>query len=153
MSTLALEPRRRWGRHATTKQARGDPALKGLLPHVGGEVVGFWLSTDACPEPEVEGSEVESCTNTNVTWVIRWPSKEARDAGWDIVDSSPEYGEAKAKRKEICAAAYFTLNGRLLKPLYSPKAGAFMAFWVETSVFNVKLAVASQTGRRTGRSK
>ena len=85
----------------------GAPALKGLLPHVGGEVVGFWVATDACPEPELEGSEVEACTPTNVTWVIRWPSKACRDAGWDVVDSSAEYGAAKAKRKQICAAAGF----------------------------------------------
>lgn len=71
-------------------QEIGVPALKGLLPHVGGEVVGFWLSTDSCPTPEVEGSERHRSTPTNVTWVIRWPSKAARDAGWEAVDASPE---------------------------------------------------------------
>ena len=85
----------------------GVPALKGLLPHVGGEVVGFWLSTDTCPAPEIEGSQHQDCTPTNVTWVIRWPSKQARDKGWEIVDASPEYEAAKAKRKELCAAAGF----------------------------------------------
>ena len=68
----------------------GGPALKGLLPHVGGDVVGFWVATDSCPAAEIEGSQHQDCTPTNVTWVIRWPSKAARDAGWDIVDNSPE---------------------------------------------------------------
>lgn len=51
---------------------------------------GFWVATDSCPAAEIEGSQHQDCTPTNVTWVIRWPSKAARDAGWDIVDNSPE---------------------------------------------------------------
>ena len=85
----------------------GVPALRGLLPHVGGEVVGFWICTDVCPAPEYEGSQADACSPTNVTWVIRWPSKAARDRGWEIVDSSEEYGQAKALRRQMCEEAGF----------------------------------------------
>jgi hypothetical protein len=85
----------------------GAPALKALLPRVGGEVVGFWLSTDECAQVELEGTQHTSCSPTNVTWVIRWPSKESRDAGWELIDSSDEYGKVKQQRKQMCAEAGF----------------------------------------------
>ena len=55
----------------------------------------------------VYSSGVTDCSPTNVTWVIRWPSKQVRDRGWEIVDSSEEYGQAKALRGQMCADAGF----------------------------------------------
>ena len=45
------------------------------------DVVGFWID-EGHIEPEIGGSDpVDSPIGTaNVTWIIRWESKEARDA-------------------------------------------------------------------------
>ena len=54
-------------------------ALPVLRKHL--DVLGFWL--DGGIKPEITGSEpIDSpIGSANVTWIIRWESKEARDIG------------------------------------------------------------------------
>merc|ERR1712176_626825 len=70
------------------------PALKGLLPQFGGEVLGIWISlpgVHAPPEYKESGEVMPkptACTPTNVTWIIRWRNKEERDAGFQAALAS-----------------------------------------------------------------
>jgi len=50
------------------------PVLRDLM-----DVVGFWVDTGS--EPEVHGSAPEkpSIGYANITWILRWDSKEQRD--------------------------------------------------------------------------
>ena len=52
------------------------PFLKANL-----DIVGFWI--DNGDEPELMGADPDANKHgsANVTWIIRWDSKEARDAG------------------------------------------------------------------------
>ncbi len=56
------------------------PFLKANL-----DIVGFWI--DNGEEPEIGGSDPMELKHgsANVTWVIRWDSKEARDKGFQEV--------------------------------------------------------------------
>lgn len=53
---------------------RAVPVLKDLL-----DVVGFWVDSGA--EPEVRGTDPMEppIGQANVTWIIRWESREARE--------------------------------------------------------------------------
>eukprot|EP00747_Dinoflagellata_sp_TGD_P168094 gnl/TRDRNA2_/TRDRNA2_193739_c0_seq1.p1 gnl/TRDRNA2_/TRDRNA2_193739_c0~~gnl/TRDRNA2_/TRDRNA2_193739_c0_seq1.p1 ORF type:complete len:137 (-),score=22.09 gnl/TRDRNA2_/TRDRNA2_193739_c0_seq1:231-641(-) len=74
-----METYKKWARESAVS------ALKTLLPKYGGELVGFWIANDEkeniyggkcvdqVPKDSVPGA-------ANVTWVIKWPSKAARDA-------------------------------------------------------------------------
>jgi hypothetical protein len=92
-----------------------SPTLKGTLPKYGGEVVGFWVSIPGeQPDPEYTEATVPvasptsgACTPTNVTWVIRWKDKAAREAGWKGFRGDKLYPEMGAARKRICAAKGF----------------------------------------------
>jgi hypothetical protein len=55
------------------------------------DVVGFWI--DAGTPPEITGTHpVDSpIGSANVTWIIRWDSKEARDAGLGAAIGSDEW--------------------------------------------------------------
>jgi hypothetical protein len=55
------------------------------------DVLGFWI--DAGAPPEITGTHpIESpIGSANVTWIIRWDSKEARDAGFKAAIESEEW--------------------------------------------------------------
>ena len=69
----------------------------GALAHIREkmDVVGFWIKGDH--EAEVNGAPLDELGPANVTWVIRWPSKEARDQQIEGVFGSEEFQAIFAK--------------------------------------------------------
>ena len=55
------------------------------------DVMGFWI--DAGSPPEITGARPfdSPIGSANVTWIIRWDSKEARDAGFKAAIESDEW--------------------------------------------------------------
>ena len=59
------------------------------------DVVGFWLEGDL--ESQVNGAPLDELGSPNVTWIIRWDSKEQRDETWETAFSTEEWGEIFSK--------------------------------------------------------
>jgi len=70
-----------------------DLATPHLRTHF--DVVGFWVNTDI--PPEISGKPLGELGSANVTWIIRWQSKEQRDEQSQAVYSSPEWQAIYAK--------------------------------------------------------
>jgi len=70
-----------------------DLATPHLRAHF--DVVGFWVNTDI--PPEISGKPLGELGSANVTWIIRWESKQQRDEQSEAVYSSPEWQEIFAK--------------------------------------------------------
>ena len=77
------------------------------------DVIDFWL--DEGLESEVEGSSpiVSSNGQPNVCWIIRWPSKEVRDAEFAAFLENPEWKEIWSKHPN--ENSYLHLNARFMK--------------------------------------
>ena len=56
------------------------------------DVVGFWID-EGQVDPEIEGTDPINSPigSANVTWVIRWEDKAARDAGMERLFSGEEW--------------------------------------------------------------
>lgn len=54
------------------------------------DVVGFWVGNDEPPEygGRLKG---EGVTPANITWIIRWESREQRDETWRAFRADPEW--------------------------------------------------------------
>lgn len=67
------------------------------LPHIRQhmDVVGFWVKGDI--DAEVNGEPLDELGSPNVTWIIRWDTKEQRDEVMQKVFGSPEWQEIFAK--------------------------------------------------------
>lgn len=54
------------------------------------DVVGFWVDNG---EPAEYGGRLkgEGVTPANITWIIRWDSRQARDATWQAFRADPEW--------------------------------------------------------------
>jgi hypothetical protein len=78
------------------------------------DVIDFWM--DDGIEAEVSGSAPNVSTNgqANVCWIIRWPSKAARDEQFGSFPENPEWQEIWAQHP--CADAYLHMNARFMKP-------------------------------------
>ena len=63
------------------------------LPYIRSQmdVVGFWIEGDI--PTEVTGEDSDPLGTANVTWIIRWPSKETRDAGLQEAFGSAQWAE------------------------------------------------------------
>ena len=63
------------------------------LPHLRQELdlVGFWVDTGI--EASVSGVPLDSLGPANVTWIIRWTSKVARDEKMGEIFTTPEFEE------------------------------------------------------------
>ena len=59
------------------------------------DVVGFWINTDI--PSEVRGVPQDELGSANITWIIRWNSKEERDAKLPEVLGTPEWQEIFAE--------------------------------------------------------
>ena len=88
--------------------ALAAPWLKANL-----DVIDFWLFDGL--EAEVGGSApvVSPHGQPNVCWILRWPSKAARDQGFKAFVANPEWQEIWAKHP--CPNAYLHLNARFMK--------------------------------------
>ena len=77
------------------------------------DVIDFWL--DEGLESEVEGSSpiVSPNGQPNVCWIIRWPSKEDRDAEFAAFLENPEWEEIWSKHPN--ENSYLHLNARFMK--------------------------------------
>ena len=75
-----LDAYRKWAEDAV-------PVLRDKL-----DLVGFWIDPGAHP-PELNGSDPEEpgIGWANVTWIIRWESKSARDEAFPKVFASDEW--------------------------------------------------------------
>jgi hypothetical protein len=97
-----LEPYRTWATDLA------GPFLAANL-----DVIDFWM--DEGEEAEVSGSNPVVSPNgqPNVCWIIRWPSREAREAGWEQFRADPEWQAIWAKHPNT--AAYLQINVRFLR--------------------------------------
>lgn len=77
------------------------------------DVIEFWM--DDGMEAEVAGSNPQVSENgqPNVCWIIRWPSKEVREAEFGERMSHPEWLEIWAQHP--CPDAYLQMNARFMK--------------------------------------
>ena len=67
------------------------------LPHIrkNMDVVGFWVKGDL--EGDVSGAPMDALGSANVTWIINWESKAARDETMGKTFGTPEWEEIFAK--------------------------------------------------------
>ncbi len=77
------------------------------------DVIDFWL--DDGMEAEVSGSNPVVSPNgqPNVCWIIRWPDRASRDAGFEAFASNPEWQAIWAKHPN--PNAYLQMNARFMK--------------------------------------
>ncbi len=77
------------------------------------DVIDFWL--DCGIEAEVAGSDprVSEHGQPNVCWIIRWPSRAARDEQFDKIMGSAEWQEIWSKHPN--PKAYLQTNVRFLR--------------------------------------
>ena len=66
-----------------------DEALPFLSQEL--DLVGFWANTDA--PTEVTGEPMDTMGSANITWVIRWPDRETRDATMASVFTGEAWGK------------------------------------------------------------
>lgn len=76
----------RFDEYKTWAEEQAVPHLKQRM-----DIVGFWLGDGE--DPEYGGLRKSSGAGEppNVTWVIRWPDRETRDAAWRELRASPEW--------------------------------------------------------------
>ena len=80
------------------------------------DVVGFWIDEGKI-EPEISGSSpVDSPIGTaNVTWIIRWDSKEARDALMQTAFSGDAWEAVMAKHPD--PNGYLQVSSRFMEEM------------------------------------
>jgi len=67
------------------------------LPHIREriDVVGFWVNGGI--DAEISGADMDELGPANVTWIIKWPSKEVRDEKLPELFNSSEWQEIFAR--------------------------------------------------------
>ena len=88
--------------------AHAAPWLKANL-----DVIDFWVDVDL--EAESSGSDPDPSKHglPNVCWIIRWPSRTARDEGYKAFVRDPGWQEIWAKHP--CPDAYLEVNVRFMQ--------------------------------------
>lgn len=76
-----------------------DEAAQILKAHL--DVVGFWVD-EGRYEPLVKGSDPfdSPIGHANVTWIIRWESREAREVGYPKAFAGPDWASVKTKHPD-----------------------------------------------------
>lgn len=95
-----------------TEVAKGE-YIRYLREHL--DLVGFWIES-AVP-PEVRGAEQDELGSANVTWIIRWASKEERDEKLPEVLGTPEWREIFAEVPGG-GSSYLRIESRFMASLY-----------------------------------
>ena len=87
---------------------KAGPWLKSNL-----DVIDFWV--DDGIESEVSGSDpqVSKHGQPNVCWIIKWASREAREAGFKAFGANPEWQAIWAEHP--CPNAYLHMNVRFMR--------------------------------------
>ncbi len=80
------------------------------------DVVGFWIDEDA-EAPEINGSNpFDSPIGTaNVTWILRWDSKAARDDAMKTAFAGPEWEAVMAQHPD--PNGYLQLQSRFMEAM------------------------------------
>lgn len=91
--------------------AKGD-YIRYLREHL--DIVGFWIESGV--PAEVRGAEQDELGPANVTWVIRWASKEERDEKLPAVLGTPEWREIFAEVPGG-GASYLRIESRFMSSL------------------------------------
>ena len=67
------------------------------LPHIrkNMDVVGFWVKGDM--DADVSGAPMDELGSANITWIIKWASREKRDETMGKVFGTPEWQEIFSK--------------------------------------------------------
>ncbi|MDE2945392.1 MAG: hypothetical protein OXT63_14475 [Gemmatimonadota bacterium] len=91
--------------------AKGE-YIRYLRKHL--DIVGFWIESGI--PAEVRGAEQDELGPANVTWVIRWASKEQRDEKLPQVLGTPEWREIFAEVPGG-GASYFRIESRFMESL------------------------------------
>ena len=88
-----------------------EEAIPVLRRHM--DVVGFWV--DGGIEPEITGAKtVDSPIGAaNITWIIRWESKEARDAGFAKLHTAEDWKAAWERHPD--ANGYDQISARFME--------------------------------------
>jgi len=76
------------------------------------DILGFWI--DSGEEPEITGTDpFESPIGVaHVTWIIRWESRAARDAGFAKLLAADDWKDVWAKHPD--ANGYLQMQGRFM---------------------------------------
>lgn len=91
--------------------AKGE-YIRYLREHL--DIVGFWIESGI--PAEVRGAEQDELGPANVTWVIRWASKEERDEKLPAVLGTPEWREIFAEVPGG-GASYLRIESRFMESL------------------------------------
>jgi hypothetical protein len=80
------------------------------------DVVGFWID-EGDIEPEISGSNTidSPIGSANVTWIIRWASKEARDATMQTAFSGEAWDAVMAKHPD--PNGYLQISSRFMEEI------------------------------------
>ena len=54
------------------------------------DLVGFWATAG---DSEVTGAPMDQLGSANITWIIRWPDRETRDASMGTIFGRDDWGE------------------------------------------------------------
>lgn len=92
--------------------AKGE-YIRYLREHL--DIVGFWIESEI--PAEVRGAEQDELGPANVTWVIRWASKEERDEKLPAVLGTPEWREIFAEVPGG-GGSYLRIESRFMESLY-----------------------------------
>ena len=77
------------------------------------DVIDFWVSADINAEVSGSNPHVSENGQPNVCWIIRWPSRESREAGFASFVKNPEWQEIWAKHPN--PNAYLQMNVRFME--------------------------------------
>lgn len=88
-----------------------EKAAPWLKTHL--DVVDFWLDDGIAAEVSGSDPKVSAHGQPNVCWIIRWPSKEARDTGFEAAFADPEWEAIWAEHP--CPDGYLHMNARFMR--------------------------------------
>ncbi len=94
-------------------KAWAEAAVPVLRAHM--DVQGFWI--DSGDTPEITGTNpIDSpIGSANVTWIIRWDSREARDAGMGSLLDNPDWQAVWAKHPD--QNGYLQMSARFMEAM------------------------------------
>jgi len=78
-------------------------ALEDAVPYLKANlnIVGFWLDNGIPAEVTGKTPSSMELGSANVTWIIRWESKAARDAGFKKVFSGAQWEEIMSRNPDV----------------------------------------------------
>ena len=95
------------------KQWALDEAVPFLKANLN--IVGFWLDNGTPPEVAGSNPAPQPIGSANVTWIIEWDSKEARDAGHKEVFGGAGWQDIWSRHPD--ADGYLQMEARFAEPV------------------------------------